>query len=212
MGQRLEQLQQEFDVAIATFESWRPAAYDADLRARMGVSFATNTFNVVRGALWRETVLALGRIWDRAGRSVDLGAFRAQLQQPGFMDALMAYRAKRSAAPYIDAMIREQLSGKAEQVVTAIAHFERGGEGASLMDRLRKARNALAHRALEAVPAEGPKLEDAELVELFERTAKILGDLWSLIRATAYDPMEAAGVWAHYARHFWAAAPESGQQ
>jgi hypothetical protein len=45
-------------------------AYDKDLHSRMGQSYASQAFLVIRMALRRETLLALMRLWDRnkAGR------------------------------------------------------------------------------------------------------------------------------------------------
>ena len=206
MGRHLEKIQEEFDIAIATYESWRPAAYDADLRARMGVSYATNTFNIVRGALWRECVLALGRIWDRSRGAIGLTAFRPDLQHSGFMAALMTYRRARSAAPEIEAMMRDDLSKKAICVAAAITKFEKDGTDYALIERLMAQRHAFAHRRRPEADAEGPSLEDAELVEVFNKTAAIISGLWSLVRATAFDPMEAAPIWSNYASHFWAPA------
>jgi hypothetical protein len=40
--------QQEFDLAVAFHETWKPTAYDEGLHKRMGTSYATNAFNVVR--------------------------------------------------------------------------------------------------------------------------------------------------------------------
>ncbi len=49
--------QEEFDMAVMFHETWKPTAYDDDLHRRMGTSYATHTFNVVRVALRREMVL-----------------------------------------------------------------------------------------------------------------------------------------------------------
>ena len=49
---------QEFNMAIAFHEVWKPAAYDKSLHERMGVSLATNAFHVVQAALRREMLLA----------------------------------------------------------------------------------------------------------------------------------------------------------
>lgn len=44
------------------------AARDKKLLARLGTSFATGAFITVRDALFRETVLALTRIWDKSAK------------------------------------------------------------------------------------------------------------------------------------------------
>ena len=41
LREQVNAAQQEFDMAIAFHETWKPAAYDADLHKRMGTSFAT---------------------------------------------------------------------------------------------------------------------------------------------------------------------------
>ena len=53
--------QQEFDMTVMFHETWKPTAYDDDLHRRMGTSYATHTFKVLRMALRREMVLALMR-------------------------------------------------------------------------------------------------------------------------------------------------------
>ena len=40
--------QEEFDLAVTFHELWKPAAFDKGLHDRMGVSYATNAFHVVR--------------------------------------------------------------------------------------------------------------------------------------------------------------------
>ena len=70
LREQVSAAQQEFDIAIKLHETWKPAAYDQDLHERMGDSFASQTFLVVRMALRREMLLALMRLWDRDSRAV----------------------------------------------------------------------------------------------------------------------------------------------
>ncbi len=65
LGAEVKAAQQEFDMAVTFHEVWKPAAYDKDLHHRMGKSYASNAFNVVRVALRREMLLALMRLWDK---------------------------------------------------------------------------------------------------------------------------------------------------
>ncbi len=51
--------QQEFDLAVAFHEVWKPAAYDKNLHSCMGKSYASEAFLVTRTALRREVVLAV---------------------------------------------------------------------------------------------------------------------------------------------------------
>lgn len=203
MADQLGKIQEEFDVAIAAHASWRPAAYDADLHSRMGVSYATNTFNIIRGALWRECVLALGRIWDRDQNTIKLTAMRRDLEHPDFMDVLMAHRKTRSVPPEIEAMMRDQLREKAARLAETLASFDQRGSRSSAIEHLRTVRNSLAHRPLSAASIGEVTLDDTQLEEIFNGTAEVISGLWSLLAATAYSPLEANGVWSHYARHFW---------
>lgn len=72
LRKQVEAAQQEFDMALTFHETWKPAAYDKDLHKRMGDSFATQTFLVVRLALRREMLLALMRLWDKDERNVGM--------------------------------------------------------------------------------------------------------------------------------------------
>src|SRR5437764_1273647 len=80
--------QQEFDLAVAFHEVWKPGAYDDDLHRRMGTSYATQAFNVVLMALRREMVLAMVRLWDRYGRGVGMQAIADDIRTQPVMDAL----------------------------------------------------------------------------------------------------------------------------
>ena len=55
---------EEFDLATSFHEIWKPAVADSDLHKRMGKSYATQAFLVIRMALRREMLLALTRMWD----------------------------------------------------------------------------------------------------------------------------------------------------
>ncbi len=83
---------QEFDLAVTFHELWKPAAYDDDLHKRMGVSSATNAFNVVRAALRREMLLALMRLWDKDGRAIGMQFFASAMREEFVIEALAAQR------------------------------------------------------------------------------------------------------------------------
>ena len=78
---------EEFMQATAYHEAWKPAAYDTDLHARMGMSFATNTFLIVRQALRREMLLALMRMWDNNTKAVSLPSIANALRDERVIDA-----------------------------------------------------------------------------------------------------------------------------
>jgi AbiU2 len=76
LQQKVTAAQQEFDMAVTFHEIWKPAAYDQDLHSRLGESFATQAFLVIRTALRREMVLALIRLWDTNPRAVRISLSR----------------------------------------------------------------------------------------------------------------------------------------
>jgi hypothetical protein len=69
LRRRLDLVWQDLTFAIACFEAFRIAARDARLLGRLGKSYATGAFKPIRDALFRETVLALMRIWDNSARN-----------------------------------------------------------------------------------------------------------------------------------------------
>jgi hypothetical protein len=73
--------QEEFDMAVTYHEVWKPAAYDKDLHSRMGQSYASQAFLVMRMALRRETMLALMRLWDRNKQAVRISLIVATIQE-----------------------------------------------------------------------------------------------------------------------------------
>ena len=85
--------QEEFNMAVTYHEVWKPAAYDKDLHSRMGQSYASQAFLVMRIALRRETVLALMRLWDRNKQAVRMSLIVATIRKSAVIDALAADRA-----------------------------------------------------------------------------------------------------------------------
>jgi AbiU2 len=73
--------QEEFDMAVTYHEVWKPAAYDKDLHSRMGQSYASQAFLVMRMALRRETMLALMQLWDRNKQAVRISLIVATIQE-----------------------------------------------------------------------------------------------------------------------------------
>ena len=49
-----------------------------------------------------------------------------------------------------------------------------------------------------------PNTFDADIEGFYNDNASIIGLLMHLVKATAYDPSETAGVYRYYSGHFWA--------
>ncbi len=78
---------EEFDMTVAFHEAWKPAAYDDALHARIGRSYAAQTFMTIRTALRREGLM---RLWDNDGRTPSLPKIANALKDGRVIDALAA--------------------------------------------------------------------------------------------------------------------------
>ena len=196
--------QQEFDLAVMFHETWKPTAYDDDLHRRMGSSYATHTFNVVRVALRREMVLALMRLWDTPRHALRLEQIARTLRDPHIIDALAADR-----APFPEAkdQMKQDLARRAGEAIALIDKYSKGGSDHAICHKLQRMRHErLAHRDMTAVAATGPSATDGEIEAFYGDNSEIIRLLLSTVNALAYDPAEAGEVFRHYAAYFWAGA------
>ena len=204
---KVDAAQQELDMAIAFHEVWKPAAYDTDLHARMGVSYATQTFNITRTALRREMVLALARLWDRRPEAVGMQAIAANVGNKSVMDVLVAERSANMGIPGAADQVREEMDKKAKAVLALVVKYDRGGSHAAGLKKLITLRNErLAHRQTVPVAVTGDNVDDAEIEAFYQDNLRLINILLSLVKGQAYDPEDTAGIFRHYAGHFWAAA------
>jgi hypothetical protein len=196
--------QQEFDMAVMFHESWKPTVYDDDLHRRIGTSYATHTFNVVRAALRREMVLALMRLWDTPRHALRLEHIARTLRDPTFIDALAT---NRTPLPEAKEQMKRELARRAGEVLTLIDKYSKGGSDYAIRHKLQRMRNErLAHRDVTAAAATGPSVTDEEIESFYRDNSEIVRLLLSTVNAHAYDPAEAAEVFRQYATHFWAGA------
>ncbi|MGH7076774.1 MAG: hypothetical protein ACREFU_01610 [Acetobacteraceae bacterium] len=199
--------QQEFDLAVTFHEVWKAGAYDADLHSRMGTSYATQAFNVVLMALRREMVLAMLRLWDRDIHAVGMQTIADDIRTQAVRDALTKERADKMGIHGEETRLRADLNKKAAEVLALVAKYDQGGAGEDVLQRLRNLRNTrLAHRQVIAIAPHGADLTDKEVEGFYQDNSKLIHILLGLVNAHAYDPEDTAGVYRHYATHFWAAA------
>lgn len=202
----MQAAQEEFDLAIVFHETWKPAAYDTDLHARMGTSYATQSFRVVSTALRREMIMALMRMWDNSKknnlRMEDIGR---EIAKPAVMTALVTESAARMGIRGAEADIRSTLEMRAAEVTRIIGKYGQGGPRHSVLKKLRHLRDKrLAHHELGPVTATGPSVEDNDIEEFFQDHYALIQALVGLVNRMAYNPAETAGVFRRYADHFWA--------
>lgn len=196
---------QEFDLAVRFHELWKPTAYDKALRERMGVSYATQAFHVVRVALRRETLLALMRLWDKPRKAVRLDQITASLAGD-VVDAIVAKALAHIKIPEAEDQIREDVLASIAQATELADRYARNGQHLAVLKKLTTFRHErLAHRQVVPGNAEEPDATDEEIETFFQDTSKLVALLLHIVKATAYDPSETAEVYGFYAKFFWAA-------
>jgi hypothetical protein len=198
--------QQEFDLAVAFHEIWKPTAYDQDLHGRLGISYATQAFRVIRTALRRELILALLRLWDKDGKAIGMECIAIALGKKEVIDALALARVDQSSEVF--EAIRADLSEKADKAIQLVdKYIKDGGAGNAVYKKLRFLRNErLVHRQVKTkVRAMGATATDEEIEEFYKDNLKLVHILLGIFNAMAYDPEDAAKVFGFYASHFWGA-------
>jgi hypothetical protein len=214
-AERIVELRGEVEIALeeakmaAMFhETWRPAAKDTELHDRMGTSFATHSFQIIRWALRRELILSLMRIWDKNPRSLRLTSIRQSLREQDFFSALVRDRAHRIGfdQPSVISMMTATLDEKRQEALPLISKYMVGGDGYETFKKLRTLRDErLAHRQF-ATPATRTDPTDDEVEGFYVDTLELVSILLHLINATAFDFSEASAMYKSYAQHFWAGA------
>lgn len=205
LREQVKAAQDVLDMAVTLHAVWKPAANDTDLHKRLGKSYATQAFNVVRVALRREMILALMRLWDRDPRAVGLPALIKAVNTKAVMDALVADRASHLGIADAEDAIRQTLAEKAVAITTLVDAYGAGGAKAASLEKLRTLRNQrLAHTQVKArVFSEADALDDV-IEGFYQDNAKVISGLLSVVSATAYDPLETGDVYSFYAKFFWA--------
>jgi hypothetical protein len=206
----VEAAQEEAILAVQFHETWRPTVADPELQKRMGHSFATHSFHIIRMALRREVMLALMRLWDRDGRSVKLTGIAELLRDKAFFDELVRYRASRLGYSFdITDRMHEALEPKRDTILTLVRKYTHGKEHSAVLERLKTIRDEiLAHRQVqEPTDPAGLQNTDDEVEEFYQDTLQIVSLMLSVFLATTFDIAEdGAGVFRHHADFFWAAA------
>ena len=80
----------ELEIAAAVHETWKVAARDRALHARIGTSRVAVAFYIIRDALRRDVILALMRLWDKDRRAVDMKSIANSLCDTRVVNALAA--------------------------------------------------------------------------------------------------------------------------
>ncbi|PIF78822.1 hypothetical protein CLU95_6021 [Variovorax sp. 54] len=199
----------EIVMAAMFHETWKPAAFDEDLRARIGTSYAAHSFNIVRIALRREMILALMRVWDRSKEAVRMTAIAEKLKDERFFQDLVAKRAVRlgMAASGVEALLTEALDQKRQAVLSLVRKYAEGGPGHVAFKKIKALRDErLAHRQAVDASAARDDPDDKEVEAFYVDSLSVVTFLLSLVLAKAFDLNEAGDVYRHHAKFFWAGA------
>lgn len=209
MSDAVKAAEGEIVMAVMFHETWKPTAYDEDLHNRMGKSFATHSFQIVRLSLRREMLLALLRLWDKDPRAIRMTAVADKLRKKEFFDAVVARRAAGtglSSSGVVDCM-RQTLKPKRDTVLKLVRKYCEGGAGYAVLEKLRMLRHErLAHRQMVPTHAALADATDNEIESFYEDNLELIRLLLSLVCARDFDLKEAADVYRHYAKYFWANA------
>jgi hypothetical protein len=196
---------QEFEKAVQFHEVWKPAAYDEDLRKRMGVSYATNAFHVVRRALRQEMLLALTRLWDKNPSAIRMEFIAETVGNKDVINALAGDRVARIGIPESEGQMREDMGRLGSEVIALVKKYSKGGSHSAVREKLLTLRHErLAHRQTEASAATGADATDEEIESFYQDISTLIRILLSLVVAVGFEPQEAAEVYRHYATLFWA--------
>jgi hypothetical protein len=196
----------EIILAAMFHETWKPAAFDVDLRVRMGTSYATHSFNIVRLALRREMILALMRIWDSNKDAVRMTAIAAKLKEDDFFRDLVSYRAARlgMSSKFVEPALTRSLEPKREAILSLVQKYGEGGLGFETFTKIRALRNQqLAHRQVKSASTAIADPEDNEVENFYRDSLDVVTHLLSLVLAKAFDLNEVADVYRHHAGFFW---------
>lgn len=205
----LQAAQDEIVMAVMFHETWKPTAYDEDLHKRMSNSYATNTFHVIRLSLRREMLMALMRLWDKDARTIPMTRIAQKLRNKVFFDALVAYRAGNTglSSKGVAQCMRESLEPRRDAVLKIVDKYSKDGEGHPIFKRLQVLRNErLAHRRADQSNVIRADNSDDEVESFYKDNLELVSLLLSLVLARAFDLAEAANVYRHHAKFFWASA------
>jgi hypothetical protein len=224
---------EEFHVAMACHEAWKPAAYDRDLHQRLGTSYAANTFKLIRQVLRREMVLALWRLWDNDTQAIRLGAIANALGNKRIMDALASACAAQwgnhqplvicdnipaeDQADFVEALRQsdiefgrqqgEKLRLRATEAIEIIRRYQEGGERHATLETLTTLRHQqLAHRQVNrtAIDTGDPDTFDERIEAFYQDMSKLIHLLRLVVENVSYNPEETAEIFHKNATLFWA--------
>ncbi len=198
----------EFALVMRLYETWRPAAFDQNLFDRMGPSYASHAFLVIREALAREIVLGLTKLWDTADRAIRMDRIGEFIRNPAVIRSLAVKRSipfQERGIPGTEGAMERELGAKARAALVIIDSYLPKGRRRTVHDGLYKLRNTrFAHRQIvaDAFSAATPTTDEVET--FYKDMSALMRHLTSLVLAVAHDSEDFEIVHRRYAIEFWA--------
>jgi hypothetical protein len=192
--------------AVMFHETWRPTAYDGKLHERMGTSYSTQSFQIIRWALRREMMLALMRLWDTPRGSLRVTEIARLLKDECFFKAFFEHRARRQQFKSVGSRgaLFESMNDNRRLVLGLVNKYSEGGVNHAVLEKIRALRNErLAHRQVKPATTPRPDVTDDEFDSFYIDNLELVRLLLTLVLARAFDLSEAADVYSHHAKYFW---------
>ena len=202
LRKKVEAATEEFEIAVAVHEPWKLAALDQALRARLGRSRAAVTFHVVRGALRREFLLALTRLWDNDLNAVRMKSIANTLCDPRVVDALAAHCEAQWGNDEYGRSKSKELRENVTKILDIVASYSEGGSRSAVLKKLKELRNErLAHRQVE--PSAGTDSGSYGIETFYQHMAALIALLRSVALHASYNLEDVAGKHRRDAALFW---------
>lgn len=192
--------------AVMFHETWRPTAYDGELHERMGTSYSTQSFQIIRWALRREMMLSLMRLWDTPKGSLRVTEIARQLKDERFFTAFFEHRVRSQRFTSVGSRgaLLESMNDKRSLVLGLVDKYSEGGVSHAVLEKIRTLRNErLAHRQVKPATTPRSDVTDDEFDSFYIDNLELVRLLLTLVLARAFDLSEAADVYRHHAKYFW---------
>ncbi len=198
----------EVSMAVMFHETWKPTAYDANLHARMGNSYATHAFQIIRASLRREMLLCLMRLWESIKSKETLRASKIieNLRDKAFFEALCNKRRGefRDFHESIEGAFIQRLRCKRDEAIALGRKYQEGGAGFAVLKKIQTLRHQrLAHRQFSSTTTSEADATDQDIETFYQDSLEFVRLSMSLVLATAVDFQETADVYRNHANFFW---------
>lgn len=240
LQQIVERIEIDLHICKEALETLRPIGLDIDaqVRDKFQNNYSAHVVNYLQGAIHRDALMAIWRMWDRAKNVQSIPRVMRELKNTGTVDEIKAKRREAMLGILAPAEIEKLIEvPEDKEAIERMAHRDADAAAAAVDDRIAEIRtlcddpglqeifqrNAswrhknIAH-ALETTRMEREaKKADIEIVDpkwgnlfdLKERTNPIVVGLKVLVADTSIFPEDSEKIFARYAAAFWGSIKEN---